>query len=84
MKKTQQASQDYQTKPKPREKFKPSKCKEILKETLDSKLKDQTYNDIPNVSRELADTIKYKLKESGYNRYKFIVHVIIGQQKGTP
>lgn len=30
------------------------------------------------MSRELADTIKYKLKESGYNRYKFIVHVVIG------
>jgi hypothetical protein len=45
-------------------------------------LKDQQYNDVPNMSRELADMIKYKLKESGYNRYKFIVHVIIGQQKG--
>ena len=83
-KKSQMISQDFQIKPKPREKFKPSKCREIVQDILQAKLKGQQYNnDIPNISREIADSVKYKMKESGFSRYKFVTHVLIGQQKGT-
>ncbi len=34
------------------------------------------------MSREVADMIKYRLKELGLPRYKFVVHVVVGQQKG--
>ena len=74
---------DYQIRPKQKEKFKPAKVKEIMKEVLNAKLqRDQTYSEIQPISKDIADSIKYKLKELGWNRYKFVVHCCIGQQNG--
>ncbi|EAR89953.1 dynein light chain tctex-type 1 protein (macronuclear) [Tetrahymena thermophila SB210] len=78
-------NQEYQIRPKQREKFRPGKAKEIISETLNLKLKNQVYTDaatVSTISRDIADTIKYKLKDLGLPRYKFMVSVIIGQQKG--
>jgi hypothetical protein len=75
-------NQEYQIRPKQREKFKPGKAKEIMQEVLQSKLKNQTYNDVPNLTRTIADEIKFKLKELALPRYKYMVNVTIGQQKG--
>ncbi|EGR28754.1 tctex1 domain protein 2 [Ichthyophthirius multifiliis] len=78
-------SQEYQIRPKQREKFKPGKAKEIINEVLQDKLKNAQQYDVTttsNLSKEIADTIKYKLKDLNYPRYKFLVSVIIGQQKG--
>lgn len=78
-------NQEYQIKPKQREKFRPGKAKEIISEILNQKLKNQVYTDaatVSTISRDIADTIKYKLKELSLPRYKFMVSVIIGQQKG--
>lgn len=33
-------------------------------------------------AREIADDIKHELKAQGWPRYKYIVHVVIGEQKG--
>ena len=76
------AAIEYQIKPKHKEKFRPGKAKEIIKEVLESKLKNQNYNEAPKLSRDIADVIKGRLKELALPRYKFVVHVIIGQQKG--
>ncbi len=73
---------EYQIKPKQKEKFRPGKAKEIIREILESKLKTQTYSDVPAISRDIADVIKNKLKDLGLPRYKYIVQVTIGQQKG--
>lgn len=73
---------EYQVKPKHKEKFRPGKAKEIIKEVLEYKLKNQNYNEAPKFGREIADTIKGKLKDLGLPRYKYVVHVLIGQQKG--
>lgn len=77
-----QQQQEYQIKPKQREKFRPSQAKEIINQVLEQKLKNLTYNDIQNVIKLVADEIKYKLKDLQLPRYKFMVNVIIGQQKG--
>lgn len=34
------------------------------------------------LSRDIADQIKYRLKELGKDRYKYVVQVILGLQKG--
>ena len=76
---------EYQIKPKHREKFKPSEAREIIKAVLKDKLvpKQQAPpSDLNPTSKDIADSIKYKLKETGKDRYKYIVQVILGNQKG--
>lgn len=39
-------------------------------------------DDIPQVSKALSENIRDKLKEKGFHRYKIIVQVVIGEQRG--
>ncbi|CAD8061644.1 unnamed protein product [Paramecium primaurelia] len=84
LKKPQQQNQEYQIKPKPREKFKSSKCRELIQEILQQKLKTGSYQDVTTQSKDIAENIKNRLKQqyTVTSRYKFIVHVLIGQQRG--
>ena len=89
------ATQDqlYQIKPKRKEKFKPGEFKKTIKEYLSEKFKTmeekykaliQTYQpeNIQNLSKDIAEDIKQKLKQLNLPRYKYIVQVTIGEQKG--
>lgn len=64
--------------------FHPSVAKDIIKQVLESKLADKTYNSeiAPQWSREIADEIKNKLKELDIPRYKYVVNVALGEQRG--
>lgn len=55
---------EYQIRPKHREKFKPSEAREVIKSVLKDKLapKQQPPTDLNPLSKEIADSIKYKLK----------------------
>src|SRR4051812_20832431 len=79
------STNEYQIKPKHREKFKPSEAREFIKGVLKEKLvpKQQSPpSDLNPLSKDIADSIKGKFKESGKERYKYIVQVILGNQKG--
>jgi hypothetical protein len=39
-------------------------------------------NDLTSLSKEVAEAVKYRLKELGRDRYKYVVQVILGVQKG--
>jgi hypothetical protein len=41
-----------------------------------------TTPDLNFLSRDIADSVKYKLKELNKARYKYVVQVVLGQQKG--
>ena len=74
---------EYQIKPK--QKFKPGKAKEMIQEILNSTLRYQkSYNpdSAQNLSKTIAENVKDKLKELNLPRYKYIVQVSIGEQKG--
>jgi hydrogenase maturation factor HypE len=76
---------EYQIKPKQKEKFKPGKAKEMIQEVLNQNLKNQkTYNpdSAQSLSKSIAESVKDKLKELNLPRYKYIVQVSIGEQKG--
>jgi tctex1 domain-containing protein 2 len=75
---------EYQIKPKQREKFKPAKTKEILQEIMSNTLKDKTYSHdkAQEFSRFIADDVKSRLKNMNLPRYKFLVQVTVGEQKG--
>lgn len=75
---------DVLVKPKLKDKFKPSKAKEIIIKVLDKKLVDVGYQaeKIQFLIKEIAETIKGELKGLGLQRYKYIVQVVVGEQKG--
>ena len=80
----QPPTQEYQTKPKQKEKFKPGKSKELIKEILQQKLKTATYQAeaVQSLCKDIAESVKWKLKDLNLPRYKYIVQVNIGEQRG--
>mmetsp|Transcript_71787 Transcript_71787/g.83450 ORF Transcript_71787/g.83450 Transcript_71787/m.83450 type:complete len:138 (-) Transcript_71787:151-564(-) len=85
--------QQFQVKPKRKEKFKPGEFKKTIKEYLAEKFKTmeeknkastQIYqaDSVMITSKEIAEDIKQKLKLLNLPRYKYIVQVTIGEQKG--
>nr|XP_055074103.1 dynein light chain Tctex-type protein 2B [Misgurnus anguillicaudatus] len=69
---------------RPKHKFKAGVAKEFMREILREELTGVRYNpdEIPTLSRSLAESIKKKLKGVGFERYKIIVQVVIGEQRG--
>lgn len=39
-------------------------------------------DEVPELCRSLADTVKEKVKTLGYDRYKLVVQVVIGELRG--
>eukprot|EP01038_Epipyxis_sp_PR26KG_P016569 gene16569-22617_t len=66
-----------------REKVPVVAMKEIIHSTLQEKLNGYTYDGekCNDATKGLADTIKNKLKLLGYDRYKFVVQVLIGERR---
>ncbi|XP_005142395.1 dynein light chain Tctex-type protein 2B [Melopsittacus undulatus] len=64
--------------------FKSSTVKECIHAILKEKLANVQYipNDMPQLTVSLSETIKDRLKEVGFDRYKMVVQVVIGEQRG--
>jgi len=65
--------------------FRPGKIKEIMHEVLKGRLDGLTY-DPDNCStwcREISDEVKQRLKLLPMDRFKWVVQVVIGEQKGA-
>ncbi|KAK0082268.1 hypothetical protein PV325_010768 [Microctonus aethiopoides] len=75
----------YQIRPKLSEKFKPQIVKEMIHNILFDQLSSQKYNvDEAKVwSKKIADTIRDKVKELNFQRYKFVINVVLGEQRGA-
>lgn len=74
----------YQIEPPYAQKFKEREARECIQGVLRRKLSGAAYH-MDNTaawSKEVADEIKQELKEKDWPRYKFVVHVVIGEQKG--
>ncbi|XP_050951074.1 dynein light chain Tctex-type protein 2B [Labeo rohita] len=74
----------YLIRPNYKDKFKSGVAKECIREILREQLYGVQYNpeEVPTLSKSLADSIKNKLKDVGFDRYKLIVQVVIGEQRG--
>ncbi len=66
-----------------REKVPVTAMKEIIQNCMQEKLTNAQYDGekCAEAAKVLADTIKTRLKSLGYERYKFIVQVMIGEKK---
>ncbi|KAM8888833.1 dynein light chain Tctex-type protein 2B [Synchiropus picturatus] len=74
----------YIIRPNHQNKFKPAIVKECIRETIREQLSGLRYDSeaVPELSRTLADQIKDKVKNAGFDRYKLVVQVLIGEQRG--
>jgi hypothetical protein len=81
----QELLHSYSLRPKITEKFRSADVKELIHSILLAKLADKEYN--PDTCNDLTKSIcfdiKEKLKSLHYDRYKFIVQCVIGEQKGA-
>jgi len=74
----------YMIRPNFRNKFRPVAVKNIIHEILGEELGGKQYNaeETGNWTRTISDSIKDKLKGMEYDRYKIVVQVVIGEQRG--
>ena len=74
----------YVIHPEYKNKFRPGPTKEIIRDVLQSKLDKATYSmeTTQLLTKQVADDIKDRLKELMLPRYKIVVQVSIGEQKG--
>lgn len=78
-----QIENTYKILPDEDKKFRPGKVEKIMQETLKEFLNDVEYEKTlgQRMSKMLADTIKTRVKEFRWSRYKLVVHVVIGENK---
>mmetsp|Transcript_11156 Transcript_11156/g.32955 ORF Transcript_11156/g.32955 Transcript_11156/m.32955 type:complete len:135 (-) Transcript_11156:83-487(-) len=74
----------YVVHPEYKNKFRPGPAREIIRDVLQSKLEKATYNmeTTQVLTKQVADDIKDRLKELTLPRYKIVVQVAIGEQRG--
>lgn len=62
-------------------KFRPSAVQPVILSVLEERLKDFEYDaeETPTLTREVAKAIQDKIKEMGYERYKFVTQVVIAE-----
>ena len=61
-----------------------AKMKECIGEVLNEMLKDHTYkqDEAPELTKQIADRVKNRLKLLELPRYKYMVQVVVGEQRG--
>ncbi|XP_014400721.1 PREDICTED: tctex1 domain-containing protein 2, partial [Myotis brandtii] len=64
--------------------FRPSVVKDCIHAVLKEELATAEYSpeETPPLTKRLSETIKDKLKTMGFDRYKMVVQVVIGEQRG--
>ncbi|KAM5291931.1 dynein light chain Tctex-type protein 2B [Ctenodactylus gundi] len=66
------------------QRFRPSVVKGCIHAVLKEELAMAEYSaeETPQLTKRLSENIKDKLKEMGFDRYKMVVQVVIGEQRG--
>eukprot|EP00002_Diphylleia_rotans_P013545 TRINITY_DN2645_c0_g1_i5.p1 TRINITY_DN2645_c0_g1~~TRINITY_DN2645_c0_g1_i5.p1 ORF type:complete len:130 (-),score=26.32 TRINITY_DN2645_c0_g1_i5:153-542(-) len=74
----------YVIRPNYQKKFRPALVKETIRAVLNEKLNGLQYHPehTSQWTREISDEIKTRLKDLQLERYKFVVQVVIGEQRG--
>ncbi|XP_041861415.1 dynein light chain Tctex-type protein 2B [Melanotaenia boesemani] len=77
-------SDTYLIRPNYQHKFKTAIVKEYIREIVRDRLSGVQYDpqEVAKLSSSLADCIKDKVKNAGFDRYKLVVQVVIGEQRG--
>eukprot|EP00993_Chasmostoma_nieuportense_P006632 NODE_7275_length_451_cov_7.765432_g7109_i0.p2 GENE.NODE_7275_length_451_cov_7.765432_g7109_i0~~NODE_7275_length_451_cov_7.765432_g7109_i0.p2 ORF type:complete len:133 (+),score=49.14 NODE_7275_length_451_cov_7.765432_g7109_i0:37-399(+) len=78
------AGEAFSLRPNHKKKFRAPVVKEIIKKVLQEKLDGQDYHadNVTNYTKEIADLIRDRLKDLGWDRYKYVVQCVVGEQRG--
>ena len=68
----------FQIRPSFEKKFRPGAVKETIHQILDDTLAGKTYDTgkVADWSKDIADQIKCRIKEMGYDRYKVVLQCV--------
>uniref|UniRef100_H2Z9D3 Tctex1 domain-containing protein 2 n=1 Tax=Ciona savignyi TaxID=51511 RepID=H2Z9D3_CIOSA len=74
----------YMIRPNFQHKFKKATVKECIHQVVTEQLGGKHYNEeeVSAWTQAISNGIKAKLKEMGFDRYKFVVQCVIGEQRG--
>ncbi|XP_072329825.1 dynein light chain Tctex-type protein 2B [Scyliorhinus torazame] len=74
----------YSIRPTFHHRFKTAVVKAKINNVLKEELSNMFYNpeEIPYVTKKIAEAIKTRVKECAFDRYKLVVQVVIGEQRG--
>ncbi|PAA59268.1 hypothetical protein BOX15_Mlig022615g1 [Macrostomum lignano] len=80
----EEVANTYVIRPNFESKFRPLLAKPVIHEVLVERLTDKAYDKeaTSGLCKELTDEIKARLRANGFERYKFVVQVAIGEQRG--
>jgi len=75
----------YQTRPPYPQQFKPLQVQQLLKQIIIPQLTGVSYDpdQSPQLAKDLASSIKNQLKQLNLPRYKFLVQVVLGENRGA-
>ncbi|KAM8874353.1 dynein light chain Tctex-type protein 2B isoform 2-T2 [Spinachia spinachia] len=79
-----EGSDTYLIRPSHQYKFKPAVVKECVREIVRERLSGKRFEpeEVQELSRSLAECIKDRVKNAGFDKYKLVVQVVIGEQRG--
>lgn len=65
-------------------KFQRHKVQELLRQLLKERMEDQKYDPVKaaQIAKHLAEDLREKVKALGYERYKLVIQITLGQKKG--
>lgn len=68
----------------PNAKFQHHKVLQVVRDLLKERMEGQKYDPVKGAqtAKQLADDLREKIKALGYERYKLVVQVTLGQEKG--
>ncbi|CAI8051161.1 Dynein light chain Tctex-type protein 2B [Geodia barretti] len=78
------ATGTYTIRPRFEQKFRPQVVEKLIHAILVEGLSDKQYSQdlCKTWTEQISDSIKTKLKELNLDRYKYVVQVVIGEQRG--
>ncbi|NP_001279703.1 tctex1 domain-containing protein 2 [Callorhinchus milii] len=74
----------YIIRPNFQNKFKAPRVKDSIRHVLKEELSGKVYDpeEVPGLTKRIAETIKDEVKEMDFDRYKVVVQVVLGEQRG--
>jgi hypothetical protein len=76
----------FQLRPSYKNKFKPAEVKEIIRQVMNEKFKvanDYQIEQIAAWTKDISNLVRDRCTELKYERYKFVVNVLFGEQRGA-
>mmetsp|Transcript_71518 Transcript_71518/g.64201 ORF Transcript_71518/g.64201 Transcript_71518/m.64201 type:complete len:123 (-) Transcript_71518:139-507(-) len=77
-------NEEYRIQPNYRQKFRAGLVKDVMRKYMEDTLRGEKYNSdqVSKWTKEISHNIKSFLKSCNWPRYKYMVQVIIGENKG--